>query len=409
MYKPRFFYIIDPDLLEGGGHNIPMDSSLAFECMQRDIPVKIYGRVDANLNFYGNQVEKIFRFGIFLESPAKGIGFPVFNNYFLVNKIFLQDLESINTKNFSSDDLIYFPNLTQNQIDAVGEWVVSLSSNTRPNIAITLRYMGWAMQYNSARGYGDAIEFLYSVVLQKLRERHARTFVFSDTQVLAENFERLNGAPVKCLPNPQLGIVQSTSSPKEFGRNRVSLLFIGGWGDVHGACFVPELVKQILTNFPDVLFTVQVNADHETKQKDLATMLELAQALGPRLTVLPGKLSDEVYSQSLDEADIVVLPYQPSNYWFASSGIFTEAAGRGKVLVVPVGTTLASSVSDYELGAIIMPEFTSLACVEAVTSAILNFEELNKKAKSSQSRYAADNSPKGFLDSMFLHISQAMV
>ena len=177
---------------------------------------------------------------------------------------------------------------------------------------------------------------------------------------------------------------------------------------MHGACFVPDLVREILAKFPDVVFTVQVNADHESKHKDLVTMIRLGAELGPRLTVLPGKLSDEVYLHSLDQSDIVVLPYQPSNYWFASSGIFTEAAGRGKVLVVPAGTTLATGVTDYDLGAVIMHEFTSIACLQAVAIAIANFENLNKKAKSSQARYASDNSPKGFLNSMFSHINQAL-
>lgn len=409
MFKPKALYIIDPDLLGSGGHNIPMDSSLTLECMRREIPVKLFGRVGGNLIIHDQKVNEVFRFGLFLESTIQHSEFPVFNNYFLVNQIFLQDLNLIDIENFSPEDLIYFPNLTQNQIDAVGEWIVGFPVYKRPNIAITLRYMGWAMQYNSTRGYSVAIEFLYSNVLQKLRERHDRTFLFSDTQVLAENFTRLNGAPVTCLPNPQLGIISKTRPRMEFENNKVSLLFIGGWGDVHGACFVPDLVRQILATFPEVVFTVQVNADHESKQNDLAIMLGLAQTLGPRLTVLPGKLSDEMYTQTLDEADIVVLPYQPSNYWFASSGIFTEAAGRGKVLVVTAGTTLATGVTDYELGAVIMPEFTSLACHQSVAIAIIHFEELNKKAKLSQSRYATDNSPKGFFDSMFSYINQALI
>ena len=407
MFNPRTIHIFDPDLVGVGGHNLPMDASLARECISRNITVTIYCRVGANINLDGLNVHELFRCGIFLEVPSNSQNFNAFKNYFLVNRIFFQDLNSLSSERFSSQDLIYFPNLTQNQIEGVADWVISLPETRRPIIAITLRYMSWAMQYNSARGYGPAIEFIYSNVLPKLQERHARTFFFSDTPVLAENFSRLSGAPVINLPSPQLARTPFTR-PKPLSDPYLNLLFIGGWADVHGSFFMHEIVMQVTASFSHVSFTIQINADSEEKQQDLKLMQDLAKHIGPRLTVLEGKLSVDAYEATINSADIVLLPYQPANYSFASSGVFAEAAGLGKVLAVTAGTTLAASAKAYELGAVIIPEFNASACVQAVSNAITDFQKLDAKAKTSRQRYATENSPKGFFDAMFSHIDKVL-
>jgi len=402
MFRPKKIHIFDPDLISTTGHNLKMDISLAQECLERKIPVTIYGRIGAGLNFEGLDLHEIFRYSIFTEVTDPNLNFIVFGNFFLVNRVFFHELSAVKYDRFSSDDLVYFPNLTQNQIEGVADWIISLPEKYRPIIAITLRYMGWAMQYNIARGYGPAIEFIYSSVLLKLRERHSRTFYFSDTPVLAENFTRLSGSPVVSMPNPQLGRI-ITKQREESSESALRLLFIGGWGDVHGSCFVPEIVMRIISSFSHVSFTVQVNAS-ESEQNDLKVMKGLARQIGPRLTVLEGSLSVAAFEQAMDEADIVLLPYDPANYWFASSGVFTEAAGRGKVLAVTAGTTLASSAQAYNLGAVIIEGFSGEACVQAVSAAIMDFKTLEEKAKLSQLRYATENSAKGFLDTMFDYI-----
>jgi hypothetical protein len=109
----------------------------------------------------------------------------------------------------------------------------------------------------------------------------------------------------------------------------------------------------------------------------------------------------------LQAADIVLLLYLPSHYSFASSGVFTEAAALGKVLVVTAGTTLETSVKDFELGAVVVPEFTLDSCVAAVKSAIVNFPELDQRASNNYIRFSDINSPKGFMNAMFTHIGIA--
>jgi hypothetical protein len=411
MFSPRAIHIIDPGLFNVAGHNLTQDLSIARECQKREIPVTIYCRLGAHLGISDVRIVEVFRADIFAEPRAQRQEFAPFEIYFLINRIFMQDLNLLPSADFSANDLIYFPNLTQNQIEAVADWLISLPIENRPIVAITLRYLSWQMQYNRARGYGTAIELLYSHVLPKLLERHPRTHLFSDTQVLSENFSRVSGTQVVTLPIPQAGY-----APKKLRANNeeqgstdrnLSLLYIGGWGDVHGSCFLPEIIASVLNEFPNVSFTVQVNVDPAAKAADVQIMAVLSTAFAPRVRLLIGKLSSEAYATEMENADVVLLLYQPANYWFASSGVFTEAAARGKVMVVTAGTTLETSVRAYALGAVIAPEFSVDSCSLAVKKAIAEFAEFDQQATDTYTRFAQENSPQGFIDRFFAQIERS--
>jgi hypothetical protein len=94
----------------------------------------------------------------------------------------------------------------------------------------------------------------------------------------------------------------------------------------------------------------------------------------------------------------------PAYYYFGSSGVFTEAAALGKVVVITAGTTMENMVNEHGLSAVIAKEYTAEAFVAAVKSAIVNYPELDRKASASHVAYARENSPQGFLDAMFSNI-----
>jgi glycosyltransferase involved in cell wall biosynthesis len=404
MFTPRHIHLIDPGLKEVAGHNLTQDLSIARECIKRGIPVTIYARKGSNLGIQDVTVVENLHLDIFAEANPQRAEFAVFESFFLINRSFLADLNAIPADSFTHQDLVYFPNITQNQLEAVADWVMELPRDKRPTLAITLRYLNSKMLYNLNRGYGPTIELLYSHVLPKLLERHPRTYLYADTQVLSDNYTRLSGTQVTTLPIPHIE-ADATYARSVANCDALSLLYIGGWAQYHGSDFLPGVIESVLSDFPDVKFTVQVNASPDSADRQTMAALELAFA--PRIKVLYGSLSTQEYASTLRAADIVVLLYLPSHYSFASSGVFTEAAALGKVLVVTAGTTLETSVRNFDLGAVVVPEFTIASCAAAVKTAILNFEELDQKVNNSYQQFSDTNSPKGFLDSMLSHIGLA--
>jgi glycosyltransferase involved in cell wall biosynthesis len=400
MFKPRSIHIIDPGLVDVGGHNHTQDFSIARECQKRGIPVAVYCRHGANLGVSDVNVIETFRFDIFAEVQQARSEFVVFENYFLLNRVFLQDLNSLASSSFSSDDLVYFPNIMQNQIEAVADWLVGLPVPNRPYLALTLRYLNSKILYNVDRGYGPGIEFLYRHVLPKLMERHPRTSLFSDTQVLSSAYSLMAGVQVITLPIPQLKFGSNCDQKRADGTRSLSILYIGGWAQYHGSDYIPEVIRSVLSDFPNVNFTIRIK-DGAPDSERARPMLTISEAFSPRVKLLFGHLSPDEYIGTMQSADIVLLLYLPSHYSFASSGVFAEAAALGKVLVATAGTTMEASINTYDLGAVIVPEFTAELCAATVKNAIANFAELDKKASASYVRFSRENSPEGFLDQMF--------
>jgi len=399
MFKPRTVHIADTGLIEAGGHYHTQDFLIAKECQKRGIPVTIYCRYGANLGASEINVVEIFRFEVFVERPPENPNFGVFENYFVVNRAFFQDLNSIPSTDFQPDDLIYFPTVTQNQIEAVADWVVSLPVNKRPHIAITLRLLNSQMPQYLYRGYGPGIEFLYRHVLAKLVERHPRTHLFSDTLALSTSYNRLSGIPVTTLPVPQLEFHDEYARARAANKTGLTVLYIGNMSPYRGYIFIPSIIERVLGEFPDVHFTVQVKTDPESE--DARTMVAISETYASRVNFLFGTLTPDEYVSTMKTADIVLLPYMPAYYCFGSSGVFTEAAALGKVLVTTAGTTMETTINSFDLGAVIARDYTAEAFSAAIKNAIVNFDELDQKASTSYVSFSRENSPEGFLDRMF--------
>ena len=396
MFKPSAFHIIDPGLMETGGHYFTQDASIAKECRKRDIPVSIYCRNGANLSIDDIKIFEIFRFDVYFEPMPENPTYAVFENFFLINRAFFLDLNAIQCNNFTPDDIVYFPGLTQNQLEGVADWIIGLPIDRRPNIVITLRVMNSRMHYNANRGYTSTIEFLYRFVLSKLIERHPRTFLLSDTDTISLFYNRISGLPVTLAPIPQLAYEDDYEPRPVATDNTLSVLYIGNVSPYRGCNFIAGIVDAILDEFSNVRFTVQVKANHDSDSARM--MVAISDAHTERVQFLFGQLTPDEYVKTMQSADIVLLPYMPSYYYFGSSGVFAEAAAMGKVIVITKGTTMETTAYKFDLGSIFAEEYTQESFVSALKAAIKDFDALDQKARNSYMRFARENSPEGFLD-----------
>ncbi len=399
MFTPRVFHIVDQDLSTVGGHFYAQADSISAACLKRGIQVKIYGRVGTNLSINGVSVQGVFRFSGGVEPTPENEIFAVFGTYFLVNRAFFEDLSLLQRSEFSQDDLVYFPGLVQNQIEAVADWGVTFPAEMRPNLAITLRYSNSKMNHNVARGHTAGIEFLYRHSLARLVERYPRAYLFSDTPALSSLYQQISGIPVIPLPVPQHTAAPDQIQETKIHKNELSILFIGTMYQTRGSSHILRIVELTLNNFNNVNFVIQIN--DPTEETAASIMKDISEVHRSRTHFLLGSLSIDDYNNALSTSDIVMLPCAPNNYVFNSSGVFTEAAALGKVIVTTIGTTLEASASTYNLGFTVASAFTAESFAEALNGAIVNFSELSEKAKLSKIRFSKENSSESFLHKMF--------
>ena len=402
MWKPKSLIIIDPGLNDIGGHYYTQDIAIANEAIRLNIPVTIYCRKNAKFVNSTIKIIDLIRFDIFAEIEVGALEFSAFENFFVVNQVFFEDLKNIPTNDFSCDDLIYFPSIVQNQIEGVTDWVTSIDKDKRPYIALTLRVLNSRMEYNTNRGLTTSIEFLYRCSIWKLIQRHPRTKLFSDTLPIALFYKNITGFSVNTLPIPQSPFNNQISIPT-YDKTEFNILYIGNISPYRGHVFIPYIIDKILSKFKNVNFTIQIQADVDSDTANEMTAVN--ENYKKRIKFLFGTLSSKDYLDTLNDADIVLLPYMPSYYSHGSSGVFTEAAALGKVIVVTSETVMEQVANTFSLGVVLSTGYTADEFVSALSTAVLKFDEIYLKAQKSRNDFAFANSPETFLKLMFANIS----
>ena len=113
------------------------------------------------------------------------------------------------------------------------------------------------------------------------------------------------------------------------------------------------------------------------------------------------------YYEMLGQADIVLLPYSPNFYGHGSSGVFTEAASVGKVVVVSPGTVPARQAAEFNLGVVVAKKWEPLAMADAVAESLQNLIQLKAKAKVGAPAYRAEQCAAVLWDRIFAKLPAA--
>jgi glycosyltransferase involved in cell wall biosynthesis len=400
MFIPKTVHIIDPGLAGVGGHYFSMNLAIADELNKIGINVITYGKIGAEVNEEKLNFRPTFRLDVFQEIPAQSTSNYVVENFFGLNRIFFEDLAGINQTDFSSDDLIYFQGLTQNQINAVTDWLLSIPENRRPPVIITLRFLNSRMLHNLNRGFAPQIEYLYQQSLQRLLQVHKKTKLVADTEMLCHCFRTISGIEVALVPSPLGGFtnIQGVGENKK-NEEKIEILYIGNISPYRGLDLLPGIAEKILTSQAKTNFVIQINADQSSSQAQL--MRPIVEKYPERVKIIFGALSMSDYLNEINNADIVLLPYHTAYYSFGGSGVFTEAAALGKVVVATAGTIIDSQAAEYNLPVCFAENYAEESFVAALSKAIKDLHHLKKQAAITCPQFSAHNSPNNLVKNLF--------
>ncbi len=107
--------------------------------------------------------------------------------------------------------------------------------------------------------------------------------------------------------------------------------------------------------------------------------------------IVEGILPPEEFQRMLKGADIIVLPYQPSEFSNRTSGLLIDALLCGVPLVVQRGTWLGNLVARYDCGAL-AETASPKAYIKAIESVAANHHHYKRNAISAGKKWLADNS-----------------
>jgi len=399
----RKIYILDPQLHSIGGHNLNHDEQLVRDLIRRNIPVKIYGRADCRVLCEGLKVEPLFTMDVFSE-VAKDAHVWAIENFHAINEVFFTDLIRISTDQFTADDFVYFPNLLQNQLYAVSLWLSRMPSERRPVVGIMLRWLNHAMDYIQTRANKDLIALYYRYAAQRLISVQPRALLCADTYELTQIYSKITGISFLELPNPMdvAALIPDVSAPKT--SSIPIILYQGHSSPLRGFHFLPDIIERCAQLNPRPKFLIQVQNEADIKNTGLGEYVKLLEGLkGPHVELVYGNLESKTYYHMLSVADIVLLPYSPSFYGYGSSGVFTEAASAGKVIVVSPGTVPARLGREYNLGVVVATKWEPAFIADAVIEALNNYQKLKIKALASAAAYRSVECASVLWDRIFQH------
>jgi len=156
---------------------------------------------------------------------------------------------------------------------------------------------------------------------------------------------------------------------------------------------------------PRPRFAIQVQNREGAATAGLGATLtrldRIAATPGSGVRLVEGALSSEDYYGLLSQADIVLLPYAPTFYGVGSSGVFTESASVGKVVVVSPNTVPARQGAEYGLGVVTATKWDPASMTEAVALALRTLPALRDKAAAGAPRFRAEQCAAVLWDKVF--------
>ena len=152
---------------------------------------------------------------------------------------------------------------------------------------------------------------------------------YTDTEALTEQYNRLGYFRFKTLPIPlDTSLERSTEV-----RSHLNITYIGDARDEKGFPLLPRLVGDLRAagySQDAIRFVFQSNFNTPGGEPGArVARAELATESKEFVSLVEGPFDSEQYTTLINNADILLVPYDNQNYYARSSGIFAEALAAG--------------------------------------------------------------------------------
>jgi glycosyltransferase involved in cell wall biosynthesis len=134
-------------------------------------------------------------------------------------------------------------------------------------------------------------------------------------------------------------------------------------------------------------------ADAQTEE-----LLAEARALGylANVEILVGELTPDRYVFELQRSDVILIPHRLETYRFALSGVFADAMGAGRAVVVADGSYMSEIIRSNGAG-VMFKSGDVASLTEAIREAAQRATELLERAEAASHRWGVEQGPVGFV------------
>lgn len=206
-----------------------------------------------------------------------------------------------------------------------------------------------------------------------------RLHVYSETQQMADFYRPLIGREIGVVPAP--GLLMPVRRARHEATDRPpTVLCIGFANRPKGYRLLPEAIEKVLHRHRDVRFLIHGIVKGSDAEGD-QPIFDALSALGSRVTVRQDVLSDHDYTTLLDQADLLLMPYDPAVYRTRGSGVFTDARKIGLPVVATGDCAFAKPAFEQGWG-VAITEYSGVGVATALLTALERLGDLGRSAAS---------------------------
>jgi glycosyltransferase involved in cell wall biosynthesis len=226
----------------------------------------------------------------------------------------------------------------------------------------------------------------YSV---KLMSKNKNVHFYTDSEVIADEWESHFKRDMKVLPIPHLTL--NKKDPATLGTGKVRFYLPGGMRIEKGARLLTEALEMMASRHADLLNRITLVTQFPANDETLAGYKNRLAAL-PVENEFLGRLSTGEYNHQLAIADVILIPYKLSEgYRARTSGILAEAIASAKPFITTEGTWMSLQARKYDTGLIINDNEPG-SLVQAIEMTVNSYDEYRQKADTACGKWMASQS-----------------
>ncbi|MEA5089630.1 radical SAM protein [Solidesulfovibrio sp.] len=384
---PRLI-VLDHGLRFLAGHHFAYNLGVLAECVKRELPVEFYVYADCQ-----PEAVKVLRAKAVLqpsryESHSSDRYCSWLEDFLIAGGIAEFNLFK-NLRDLDPSDIVFCHTADPKIVRGIAAWYLAMDKARRPYLCLKFQNHCFRFVAKDQRALARSI---FRLALKPFINEPKVSFAASN-KLIGSQITQMAEKPCPVFPVP---LQLEVPAKKYRSRAEKGVLRIGyaGEGRVEqGVGFLPEVAEAILPAYPDVVFELQFACrfvDDDT--------LNRLRSFGDRVRVHESCFVGDDFHRLIASFDALLLPYQPTSYVERSSQIVIEAIALGVPLIVPVGTSLALEVKQFNCGYSLIRGYDGLSVIEAVAHFIDNHDALARKSADAAPRCAAFHSGGTLID-----------
>ncbi len=358
--KQPVFLIIDPSLKDFAGHHFSYDEAVARGATEAGYRAVTLANRDATDAVADRLVmQRCFRRDMWSSHPMASHVPARFRAAFdiaMTNREFLIDLRAgLSHVAAPAGSVLFAPMIFRNQLNAFADFVASQEAGGTLEVILLLRYQpAWYDNALSARAFRK---------LEHAAATGRRVRLASDSARLSAELGALTTLPIEVMPIPHT-VSGHEARPSRPADAPLRLVSLGNARDEKGFCEILSAIRLLdaAGEMDGMEFRLQA---HDAAPDVQAAIDSFVPVCPPLVTLLCNALSPEDYTQTLLDADVVLVPYWRGIYRARTSGVCLESMAAGKIVVATSGTWMSEELSQYG-GGVLIDDHSPVAIVEAI-------------------------------------------